>query len=60
MISLQVNTSNASTQTEDGQVDLVEVAYLLRNLADKLEDGFTPATILDYNGNSAIKIQYDI
>ena len=55
MFSLKFKTDNAAFQ--DGNKPY-EIAKILRELADKIEDGQTEGNIRDINGNSIGAFKY--
>ena len=48
MIRIEINTDNAAFEGDDGRA---EVARILRNLADKIEQYHNPEVLMDVNGN---------
>lgn len=57
MITIKLKTDSSTFQANLGYGD-VEVARILREIADNLEQGITKKTILDINGNSVCNISY--
>lgn len=53
-IIITINTANAAF--DDGNAG-VEVARILRELANSLELGMEPETLRDYNGNKVGKVE---
>ena len=47
-----LNTSGAAFRTEDEELETAEVARLLRQAADRVEQGETAGSLIDYNGNN--------
>jgi hypothetical protein len=54
MIKIEISTSNQAFEL-DAQV---EVARILRELADKIEQGEEPTRLRDLNGNSVGSVTY--
>lgn len=56
MFDLEIKTGGAAFRDENGEEDKMsecfEVARILRNIADSLEDGLSASNILDINGNT--------
>jgi hypothetical protein len=50
---IKINTENDAFQGGNGRA---EIARILRELADKIEAGESPRTILDVNGNTVGRI----
>ena len=51
MFTLKIETKNAAF-ADDCYSPQLEVARILRSLADKIEDGDSQGPVLDYNGNT--------
>ena len=49
MLTVKIKTGNAAF--EDGNLE-TELARILRQLADKIENGYTEGKLMDINGNS--------
>lgn len=52
---IKINTDNDAFQGGNGRA---EIARIFRNIADKIEAGESPRTILDVNGNTVGSINY--
>ena len=55
MVKIEIKTSNEAFQ--DGNFNY-ELAKILKELADKIENGYEPEKIMDSNGNTVGKIKY--
>lgn len=55
-ITLTINTGNSAF---DGENCEREVARILRDLADKIEGGREPESVMDYNGNKVGKVTFE-
>lgn len=54
-ITITIRTVNAAF---DGQ-ESFEVARILRELADKIENGQEPNSVMDYNGNKVGNVEIE-
>lgn len=48
MVNITFRTGNAAFEEPD---DVYEIARILRDIADKIENGRTEGSCIDYNGN---------
>lgn len=55
MITISIRTGNSAFEEDQGY----EIARILRDLADKFEQGRTPSSANDINGNKVVKIEYE-
>lgn len=53
-ITITINTGNSAFEENPN-----EVSRILRNLADKLENGKQPTKPMDINGNSVGTVKYE-
>jgi len=56
MITIRINTDNAAFEDENFEL---ETARILRELAEKFENGMNPSGERDINGNRVCEIEYD-
>ena len=56
-IEIELSCGNAAFCDDGG---LIEVARILRNLADGLEGGFLPGVLIDKNGNRVGEVEYTL
>jgi hypothetical protein len=55
IITITISTGGAAFEVDKG----AEVARVLRNLADKFEDGCEPSKTMDINGNAVGVVEYE-
>jgi len=56
MVNIQFNTGNAAFEDS---YDTIEIARILRDIADKIESGRTEGKCIDYNGNGVGTWSYE-
>lgn len=56
-VSIEMRTANSAFQEDDMSFGC-EMARILRELADKFENGGTPTYVMDINGNKVGSIVY--
>lgn len=56
MIRIIISTDNAAFEEESYGI---ETARILRELADRYEEGLTPNSARDINGNRCVNIEYE-
>jgi hypothetical protein len=52
MVSVKINTGGSAFRNEDETLDTNEIVRLLRQTAQKIENGYEDGKIMDINGNS--------
>ena len=52
MVSVKINTGGSAFRNEEETLDTYEIVRLLRQTAQKIENGYTDANIMDINGNT--------
>lgn len=52
MVSVKIKTGGSAFRNEDETLDTNEIVRLLRQTAQKIENGYTDANIADINGNT--------
>lgn len=50
-MKIEFSTENAAFRDECGNIDSYEIARILREIAEKVQIGYTYGPIMDYNGN---------
>lgn len=54
-VTIEIKTGGSAFDGDAGQ----ELARILRKLADRFEEGGSPSSIMDINGNKACTVQYE-
>jgi hypothetical protein len=52
MVNVKINTGGSAFRNEDETLDTNEIVRLLRQTAQKIENGYEDGKIMDINGNS--------